>query len=331
MFSLKKNEYCYDIHDSFDAHGGCFNSFLIFVVIFGFPLRWILVPSLFLLPVCFSVRSTMFLAPRLFGKQLIVYLRLWCAVFWDMKWNFSVAFLLFALLHRVCDSWADFLMWGTVWNQGEILFWAYFVVRVPFLCWKLYCMPSDAKKLVGVFLLGNIGLTARCFKYEIWKKFSGWLVWSSVGDVSLDPLLVQSHILFFAIVGFVVGMEIRHNAQDNLLFYKIHRSIHASPTLYSFLHALHHKAISPTMLDSGSISPFELILTDLSMPTLLLCAPNFFVVGFEFIAGFWHFRAHQADDSHHYKHHENQKYNFGLMVKFDKQFGTLLLDAGHRK
>jgi hypothetical protein len=133
-------------------------------------------------------------------------------------------------------------------------------------------------------------------------------------------------------VGLALAREIAQNAEDNLLFYKIHRTIHAEPRLHALLHALHHRAAAhTTLLDSGTISPLELWWTDASMPALLLCAPPFFSLGFETIAAAWHFAAHgwtggaegDATHHHHLAHHRNPAVNFGLLPKYDARFGTL--------
>ena len=140
-----------------------------------------------------------------------------------------------------------------------------------------------------------------------------------------------------ACVGAAVAREIAQNAEDNVLFYKIHRTIHGEARLYALLHQLHHRAAAHTcLLDSGTISPLELFWTDASMPALLLCAPRFFALGFEAIAAAWHWAAHgwaggggggdagEADAQHHHlQHHRNPAVNFGLMPKYDARFGTL--------
>jgi sterol desaturase/sphingolipid hydroxylase (fatty acid hydroxylase superfamily) len=187
--------------------------------------------------------------------------------------------------------------------------------------------------------VGNIGLIARCYKYDLLRFLAGLVGLETLvccsewcfhferkvpDEISLDPRESLSHVLFVGVVGPAVLVEVCRNAPDNFLFYKIHRTIHASPALYTFVHGLHHRAVDPTLLDSGTISPFELFLTDLSMPCLVLVSPNFFVMGFEHISAFWHFRAHGfADgDVHHLSHHKSQKSNFGLHDKYDKKFGT---------
>jgi sterol desaturase/sphingolipid hydroxylase (fatty acid hydroxylase superfamily) len=87
--------------------------------------------------------------------------------------------------------------------------------------------------------------------------------------------------------------------------------------------------MTPTMLDSGTISPAELILTDITLPAITLLCPQFFVVGFEMMQMGQHLLGHSSelDDAkiyqHHRDHHHFPQYNFGLLAEFDTKFQTV--------
>jgi hypothetical protein len=82
--------------------------------------------------------------------------------------------------------------------------------------------------------------------------------------------------------------------------------MHACHPLYSLCHALHHRARFPTLLDAGTISPLELLLTELSLPALVLLWPPVISVGYELgYSMVGHFTGHTTGfpyaGSHHHK------------------------------
>ncbi len=217
-------------------------------------------------------------------------------------------------------------MWGFDGRVGFKLYWAYFAIRAAYAAWAVATAAKERRgHLVFALLLGNVGLAMRCFKYDLWRGAARGAVGGSW--LALEASDWRAQVGYVACVAAAVGSEVWVNSGDNVLFYKIHRTIHRDPHLYSLLHQLHHTAVCDTsLLDSGTISPLELLWTDLSMPAMVLCAPPFFVLGFEAIAMVWHFRAHGlggSGDNHHIQHHRNPAVNFGLTQMCDRRFDTL--------
>ncbi len=331
----------FELPPAFGGAGGIFNSYLLFLSVShllshtGFvafrdaPPMSLLWLSL-LVPLGMARWLLFRTVPVLVGGAVVAQARqfvlLSASVVRDLRGCLLAAVLLFAIFHRVEESWSGLLMWGFAGRVGFKLYWAYFAIRLVFSVWAVARAPwGQRSHLVFAFWLGNVGLVMRCFKYDIWRSLAS----SAVGNspLALDPSNWAAQVAFVVCVGAAVGAEVWVNSADNVLFYKIHRTIHSDAHLYSLLHQLHHKAVSQTtLLDSGTISPLELMWTDVSMPTMVLCAPPCFLVGFEAIAMAWHFAAHGlggSGDNHHLHHHRNPAVNFGLTQLYDRRFNTL--------
>ena len=84
--------------------------------------------------------------------------------------------------------------------------------------------------------------------------------------------------------------------RDDIRFYKLHRTLHSVKSLWTFCHALHHKVAKPCMLDSGTIAPSELAITE-TFVTCQMFWPRAFQTGWELVTIFYHFLGHSAGQS----------------------------------
>lgn len=131
-------------------------------------------------------------------------------------------------------------------------------------------------------------------------------------------------------------------AQDTW-FYWSHRAMHASPRLFQLAHAVHHKSKPPTAWTAMSFHPIESLSTAMIIPLLVFLVPVHLAVlgvvlavasimgvvnhlGWEiFPSRFVHSPLGRLviTASHHERHHEEYRCNFGLYFTFwDRVCGT---------
>ena len=125
-------------------------------------------------------------------------------------------------------------------------------------------------------------------------------------------------------------------------FYWTHRAMHA-PRLFRVAHAVHHKSKPPTAWTAMSFHPIEAVLGALFLPIMVFVVPIHIGAVAAFLAvatimgvtnhmgwemcprwfvhsplGYWVITA-----SHHERHHEEYRCNFGLYFRFwDHLCGT---------
>lgn len=236
------------------------------------------------------------------------------------------SFVVFVVFVRVHDTWA----WLLPVSIGNFCFCLYCTVRTAFLVVALRAPQVHHKSVTTrtlwwSYFLGTSGLVVRCFRYEFLKGF-GRMVAARVPQIVVAPTL-WSQVCFYVVLAWYTYRHIQFNLKDNYLYYKIHRTMHACHPLYAFCHALHHRAHFPTLLDSGTISPMELALTELSIPAITLLWPPWISVGYECGYAFvGHVIGHSAGyrhGKHHHEHHQFIACNYGLQPLYDEQFGTL--------
>lgn len=224
------------------------------------------------------------------GGQMRAYLRLSFLVMRDAATYFVgiiCAFVLLAPVARAFGLWSD--------KTLPAAYAVFLGIRVPYALfllatvrrrWLAKAPPftiqkgnfrsvERASRHIGwSFFMGNVGLLVRCAK--------------QVAILGLLTLIVGSlpaRIAQHAPYGWVLGVGIMcaviywQGALIDVLYYKIHRTVHASRELYAGLHRIHHKAVIPSMLDAGTESPCELILTEYSAPVhILLPSALYFVI-----------------------------------------------------
>lgn len=266
--------------------------------------------------------------------QLIQYGHLLTLMLADCAFFWTVSIILGLVFHDVISSWNDWVLPFPPYrvsglDLGWCLYVFYVFLRAAYLAVALISPPRNGatsrRTLVWAFCLGNIGLIVRCFKYDAFRSLMdaiGPKSWRFCADA------FWTQIAYAILASAAILMQVHFNWADNLVFYKLHRTLHQSSGLYDFCHSAHHRARVPTILDSGTISPAELILTDSTIPAILVLAPTFVVIGFEFMAVCGHWGAHASElgsfsfGRHHRVHHRLPSKNFGLANHYDRLFAT---------
>ena len=179
---------------------------------------------------------------------------------------------------------------------------------------NLRSVRRAVKHVVWSFFVGNVGLAVRCGKQVALLSAFAFLA-------GTFPEHVAARWPHAWVLGGILAMAVvyRHGALLDALYYKIHRTLHVSSALYSGLHRIHHKAVLPTILDAGTESPGELLLTEYAAPVhVLLPSWLFFLAELTMFVG--HFEGHRtrplrgADGKTyldaHIDHHRLVSFNF---------------------
>jgi len=178
------------------------------------------------------------------------------------------------------------------------------------------------------YFLGNVGLIVKCSVQVI--TIAGFeLLRTSLGIDIATHLVPGEHVAVISVAALVlcplalwlsIGLSLT-------VYYRAHRTLHTYKPLYDGIHAIHHRGILPTPLDSGTISPLEFIITDMARPAFMLI-PNwaFTLVEIGLALG-THLPSHDAGTlqkfaQHHLAHHKHVVFNFGLLPRDDARFGT---------
>ncbi|MCH2213095.1 MAG: sterol desaturase family protein [Fuerstiella sp.] len=178
------------------------------------------------------------------------------------------------------------------------------------------------------YFLGNTGLFVKCAVqvmtiagFESLRKWIGF-------DVTTHPLTAshQTMITVTGIILVIVGLGLSARLSSSV-YYRTHRTFHVCKPLFDSVHAIHHRGILPTPLDSGTISPLEYIITDMARPAVMLIPNWLFVLSEIGLAFGAHLPSHttgtlQKFGQHHLAHHKYVVYNFGLFPSDDERWGT---------
>ena len=160
-----------------------------------------------------------------------------------------------------------------------------------------------------------------------WRHHGWTLIYSDIGDfpVWYAPLSVLIYLFL-----------------HDTWFYWTHRAMH-EPRLFRIAHAVHHKSKPPTAWTAMSFHPVEAVLGALFLPVMVFVIPIHIAAAGTFLAiatimgvtnhmgwemfprwivhsrlGYWLITA-----SHHERHHEEYRCNFGLYFRFwDHLCGT---------
>ena len=178
------------------------------------------------------------------------------------------------------------------------------------------------------FFLGNTGLFAKC-SVQIMTIGLFEFIRRRL-DIDITTTLYVHHagwVTAAGVTGVLIGVVLSIRGSSEV-YYRAHRTLHVSRSLFDSIHAIHHRGILPTPLDSGTISPLEYFITDMARPTYMLLPDWGFVVCEVVLALFTHLPAHTSGtDSriagHHLAHHLYVVCNFGLLPSDDRRWGTL--------
>ncbi|KAL1527838.1 hypothetical protein AB1Y20_009218 [Prymnesium parvum] len=181
------------------------------------------------------------------------------------------------------------------------------------------------------FALCNLGLTFRLYKRVLLYILSS-LVWPTVpvlGD--LYPSWRHPAAWAFLLVLLLTPVTL---AFSFVQYHLVHAWLHSSSFLYRTVHKVHHLARYPIPSDSGTISPLEFALTEITVPKTI--APFWAWLPGEFFVGIQHRNDHtfelgvselkegKADGSAwHMLHHSKNVGNFSFKI-IDNLFGTAI-------
>jgi hypothetical protein len=194
---------------------------------------------------------------------------------------------------------------------------------------NLHSRSAAIRHVLWAYFLGNIGLVVRCGIQVVTIGGFEWLRKRCDMDLLNYPAAAahMSTIFWIAVVVWLATLW-SAIARTLLVFYRTHRTFHSNLPLYSSIHSIHHLGVLPTPLDSGTISPAEFWITEMTIPTVAI-VPNWYFTGLEIILAFaGHMpshdtRAQSAFSQHHVHHHRHFKVNLGLTPATDAEFGTL--------
>jgi sterol desaturase/sphingolipid hydroxylase (fatty acid hydroxylase superfamily) len=274
--------------------------------------------------------------------QLVSYFHLMLLWLRDMGPGFILCFLCYSLIEpyfkKVC-----------LWNANS--FWAlygacaiirtFFLIKYLLTIWmrwddarppfeirrmNMRTREEAARHILWSFFMGNAGLAVRCGQQiAAITLFDGLQV--LLGMENFRPGLSA------AIVGPLIGLLTMYVclSKSISMFYKLHRTMHENRTLYTAVHRIHHKAAYPTVLDSGTETPQEFILTE-SLGFFTYLYPDWLFVAAQMLALITHYTGHNTAITRegllhfHVQHHRLFTRNFGLFADYptdiDRAFGT---------
>ncbi len=283
------------------------------------------------------------LSPADMPRQVWYYLRLLLQV---LKTDLLVLLVATALVYGmvkpytrqfdVFDGYTLYALYGLYLAIRTIVFVRY--LWIVALRWETYRSPpfeirkanlrsrgAALRHLTWSYFLGNVGLVVRCgyysmivYTYDRFYSFVGYPNLNGVWGIVLVVLTVGLWVL-------LADMRLLNT------YYKAHRALHENPALYASIHRLHHCAVYPTVLDSGTINPAEFLVTE---STTIWFAPfaDWFWFTFQIWAVILHFTGHhtiaagddrEKDFQFHVLHHRLYQCNFGF-PETDEKYQTLL-------
>ncbi len=229
----------------------------------------------------------------------------------------------------------------------------YMVVRIVYLVFYNYALTLGADRLhLKVFeeqranlrdrrtalrhvwwtyFLGNVGLIVKCAvqvmtigMFEFFRVRFG-LDAESNSFIAAHASTLQTGALIVGVLAFWLSVRL-----SSTVYYRAHRTFHVRKPLYDSIHAIHHRGILPTPLDSGTISPMEYFITDMARPAVLLLPNWLFVLSEVGLAFGAHLPSHSSGTlhkfgQHHLAHHRYVVFNFGLFPRDDERYGTLFV------
>lgn len=277
-------------------------------------------------------------------SQFFMYLQVLLHAFRNALPQYTFAFLVYLTIYPLQDS------LNLPISSFVMLYGFYMVLRIGYLLLFTYALTIGSNRLQlrvfeehranlrnrsvalrhvwWTYFLGNTGLFVKCAVQVITiGAFETLRLWIGF-DVTEHPLTAP-HLTMVTTVGVVlcvvgIGLSVR---LSSTVYYRTHRTLHVRKPLYDSIHAIHHRGILPTPLDSGTISPLEYIITDMARPAVMLMPNWLFVLSEIGLAFGAHLPSHTTGTlhkfgQHHLAHHKYVVYNFGLFPRDDERWGT---------
>jgi sterol desaturase/sphingolipid hydroxylase (fatty acid hydroxylase superfamily) len=187
----------------------------------------------------------------------------------------------------------------------------------------------------SAFLFGNQNIDNFIWTFAsavpIWTAYEVLLLWSFANGY-IPFVSFNDHPIYLAMLFFLVPIW-----RGGLHFYFIHRVLHI-PTLYRWVHKLHHNNINPGPWTGLSMHPVEQLFFYSSVLIYFIVPAHPLIVIFEGIhaslspgighSGFDRIvlgssKSVTTYDRFHYLHHKYFECNYGLaLIPLDKWFGT---------
>lgn len=282
--------------------------------------------------------------PRAIPGQLWLYSQLFVQAAWD-----ALPFYILAYLLYVCSA-PLILPINFAVSSFVMIYGFYMLVRSATLIRYLWVVrfrwdragrtfethqanlnsqSAALRHVTWAYALGNVGLVVRAGSQVVTLTAFEYFRQRLAMDLTQYPTLNANLYLIFGVAFLVWLATMWWSIQRMLMiFYRTHRTLHEHRALYDSIHAIHHRGILPTPLDSGTISPAEFWITEMAFPTCTLVPNWWFALGQIAMAYAAHLPAHNSGSRvayarHHLQHHRHFRFNFGLTPVEDEQFGTL--------
>lgn len=286
-------------------------------------------------------------ALRNIPAQFFLYAQVVLNAAWNSLPHYAAAFAIYVCIYPLREQ------WNVSVSSFVMMYGFYMVLRLLYLIYYNYALTLGAERLHPkvfeeqranlrtrqaalrhvwwTYFLGNVGLIVKCAVqvmtiglFELLRQQTGL-------DIETHPTLAAhaSTLTVVALVAGVVAFGLSAKLSSTV-YYRAHRTFHVRKPLYDSIHAIHHRGILPTPLDSGTISPMEYFITDMARPAVLLLPNWLFVLSEVGLAFGAHLPSHTSGTlhkfgQHHLAHHRYVVYNFGLFPRDDERYGTLFV------
>lgn len=185
------------------------------------------------------------------------------------------------------------------------------------------------RHVIWSYFLGNIGLVIRCASQVLTIGLFEMIRTRTDMDLTRSATFSGHLTLIFVIAAAIWAALFYFSVKRALLiYYRAHRTFHNTRSLYDSIHSIHHRGVFPTPLDSGTISPFEFLITEMAIPAGTL-VPNWWFTAAQIVLAYaGHLPSHDTGTRiefarHHLDHHRFFNVNFGLTPAEDAKYGTL--------
>ena len=180
------------------------------------------------------------------------------------------------------------------------------------------------------FALSNLGLSFRLFKRVLLFLLSS-LVWPSVPTLA-EVYPTWQYPTTWAVVAHLVLTPLSLGFTF-CQYHLVHAWLHKNAALYRMVHKVHHLARYPIPSDSGTISPLEFAMHEITFPKVF--TPFWLWLPGEIVIGMAHRKDHtfelgnqdlkdgKGDAAWHMLHHSKNAGNYSF-EPLDKLFGTAM-------
>ncbi len=287
-------------------------------------------------------------ALRAIPGQSLLYAQVLAQAIWDALPWYVLAYFVYVC---VAPLWA----WTNLAVSSFVMLYGfYMVIRTGWLVrylWVLTFRWDDAgptfaehqanlrtrdvalRHVVWAYFLGNVGLVIRCASQVMTISLFETVRTATAMDPGLHPTW-NAYVVPIGLTAVTIWLATSWLAirRALLIYYRTHRTLHHNLPLYDSIHAIHHRGVLPTPLDSGTISPAEFLITEMAYPAGTI-VPNWWWVGSQIVLAIvGHWPSHDAGATrnlsrHHLLHHRRFNVNFGLTPAEDARFGTLYTEV----